>query len=135
MGRRFLIIAAALIVTAVFGAMLLTVVRVIFPIFNPFATRLVVNIQDGKMRPERIRIDAGEVTQVQVVTDRPVRFHIPGIGIGPTTFVEVDEPESAPLLYVGSDRPGRYAILDARTETRIGELVVGPIYKNRYRVA
>lgn len=117
-------IASGLIVVVVVSLMLLTAARVVFLVFNPFAHRIEVRIQNGNMHPQQIEIGVGEPAQVRVVTDASVEIPIPGLGIGSTHIGEVHEPDHAPVIFVGSDDPGCFAIVEGRTGTRLGTVIV-----------
>ncbi len=80
-------------------------------------------INEGKMSPAEGTVGEGERVTLLIATDRPVEFHIDGLGVDE----EVEPLEAAPVeVSFEATTAGRFAMEDRVTNTELGVLHVQP---------
>lgn len=79
-------------------------------------------INEGKMSPAESTVAEGEQVTLLIATDRPVEFHIDGLGLD-----EAVEPGDEPIeVSFEAKTAGRFAMEDRVTDTELGVLLVQP---------
>jgi hypothetical protein len=79
-------------------------------------------INEGKMSPAESTVAEGDQATLLIATDRPVEFHIDGLGVD-----EAVKPGDEPVeVSFETKIAGRFAMEDRVTDTELGVLLVQP---------
>jgi heme/copper-type cytochrome/quinol oxidase subunit 2 len=81
-----------------------------------------VAINEATMSPPEVTVYEGEQVKLQIISDRPIEFHLHGYDL----TEEVEPGETADLSFEATDT-GRFAIEDHSTDAVIGVLLVQPL--------
>ncbi len=81
-----------------------------------------VAINEGRMSPPEVTVYEGNQVNLQIISDRPIEFHLHGYDL----TEEVEPGETANLSFEATDT-GRFGIEDHTTDAVIGVLLVQPL--------
>ncbi len=81
-----------------------------------------VAVNEGTMSPPEVTVYEGNQVNLQIISDRPIEFHLHGYDL----TEEVEPGETANLSFEATDT-GRFGIEDHTTDAVIGVLLVQPL--------
>ena len=81
-----------------------------------------VAVNEGTMSPPEVTVYEGNQVNLQIISDRPIEFHLHGYDL----TEEVEPGETADLSFQATDT-GRFGIEDHTTDAVIGVLLVQPL--------
>lgn len=80
-----------------------------------------LTVEDGKMKPEKVPVNAGDRVTLRLTSDAPLEVHVHGYGLAR----DVGAGRAASVTF-GAGITGRFGIEDHRSGRELGVLLVRP---------